>query len=250
MNSLPHFEEAFGKQGLVIPLFSNMIILKKAYLEIMDSEDPDDRRIEEILSSVYTTGHMAAMVLNRYPHVPFISEYQISISEAVEAHFLGLGHAAVAGLIPVIEGAGRNLARSKGLEHEYVGRTFSQLTEAVMAEVRERKLGDYEAVISVLKSFLSFIKDYFYSDSRSYLLSDRTNRNGISHGHFKDADYGTSLNFYKTLSALDALCLMAEFQVFPAKSTADSEVLALYYLTAKEAKQQRFRELGQFLSDS
>ncbi|QQN27123.1 MULTISPECIES: hypothetical protein [Pseudomonas syringae group] len=250
MGNLPHFEKAFGEQGLVIPLYSNRLTLDPAYKEITETPDPSDQRIEEILSRVYPPGHMAAMVVNRYPNVPFISKYQVTIRESVEAHFLGLDHVAVAGIIPVIEGVGRKLARSKGLEHKYIKQTFTNLTAHSIADVVANQLGDFRAIESVLNSFLTFLQKYFYRDSHNFPLSDKTNRHGITHGSFDDQDFGTPLNFYKTIGVLDVLCLISDFQVFPARSTPSSEVLALYYLTLKDNKSRMLQGYEEFLFGS
>lgn len=67
------------------------------------------------------------MVLNRYPNVPIVSEYKESIAEAVSAHFLGLGHVAVAGLIPVVEGIGRRLYEQRGLGERRGNRIVARL---------------------------------------------------------------------------------------------------------------------------
>ena len=250
MGNLQNYQNAFSRQGLVIPLYSNMLLLDQAYKEIIHTTAPSDQRIEEIIARAYPPGHMAAMVVNRYPNVPFIKEYQITIKEAVEAHYLGLDHVAVAGIVPVIEGAGRKLARSKGLEHRYIKKTFTNLTAHSIADIVAKQLGDFRAIESVLNSFLTFLQKYFYRDSHNFPLSDKTNRNGITHGSFDDRDFGTPLNFYKTVGVLDVLCLISDFQVFPARSTPSSEVLALYYLTLKDNKSRMLQGYEEWLFGS
>jgi hypothetical protein len=44
-----------------------------------------------------------------------VNLYQETIAEAILAHFSGLRHVAVGGLILVVEGIGRELARQRGL---------------------------------------------------------------------------------------------------------------------------------------
>jgi hypothetical protein len=74
--------------------------------------------LERVLARVYDAERLAAMVLNRYPQMPVISPFTQTISEATMAHFLGLHHVAVGGLIPVIEGAGRRLENERGLKRK------------------------------------------------------------------------------------------------------------------------------------
>src|SRR5450755_3354522 len=71
--------------------------------------------LESWLAGVYGPARMASMVANKYPQTPTIDLFSETISESVSAHFLGLHHVAVGGLIPVIEGAGRTLATERGL---------------------------------------------------------------------------------------------------------------------------------------
>lgn len=56
----------------------------------------------------------------------------LTISEAVAAHFLGLDHVAVAGLMPFIEGAGRKLAGSRAVpitRRDSIASVFEKLAE-------------------------------------------------------------------------------------------------------------------------
>jgi hypothetical protein len=69
-----------------------------------------------------------------------------------------------------------------------------------------------------------------------YPLVDKTNRHGIAHGFYADADYGRSLNFYKTIAAVDFLTLVASFTTnsisgFAPSQTLGSKTLARYYLS-------------------
>ena len=61
----------------------------------------------------------------------------------------------------------------------------------------------------MLDSFVCFIKDYFFSDSQGYPLTDGTNRNGIAHGAYTDAEYGRPISFYKTIAAVDFLTFVS-----------------------------------------
>ncbi len=39
---------------------------------------------------MYSAGHLAAMLLERYAHVPMVSPFRRQIGEAIEAAFLGV----------------------------------------------------------------------------------------------------------------------------------------------------------------
>jgi len=70
------------------------------------------------------------MLLERYRKVPVVKEFQASISEALEAAHLGLFHAAVSTLFPVIEGIIRECASSGG-------RSVGQGTQKLPGEIDE-----------------------------------------------------------------------------------------------------------------
>ncbi|AZD29300.1 hypothetical protein [Pseudomonas chlororaphis] len=251
MGSLKYYEEILGKNGLTIPPFSNFGILDKICAALQETDHPSDERIGDLLSEVYNARHLAAMVLDRYPNVPIIAEYRLSIAESVEAHFLGLGHVAVAGLMPVVEGAGRLLYEQRGLGSRRgngIVKRFQRLTNFAICEINEKQWGDYSEVESMLSSFQHFLKTCFFSDSDSYPLADNTNRNGVTHGFFTDKDFGSALNFYKTIGAIDMLCLISTFQVFPPLRTPESEALAMYYLTMRQHNNARREAWGKFLT--
>lgn len=249
MGSLGYFEEVFGKYGLMIPVFSNFGILQDLCAELAGVENPSDEEVQSVLSMVYTPGHLAAMVLSRYPIVPFVSDFKVSIAESVEAHFLGLGHVAVAGLMPVVEGVGRRLYEHKKLgprRGNGIVNRFNALTDLAIAEVNEQKLGDYAEVHSMLNSFRVFLGGFFYTDSEAYPISDKTNRNGVAHGAYDDGDFGSPLNFYKTIGAIDMLCLIATFQVFPPKATPESNALAMHYQSIRNLNNYNRHKWSEF----
>jgi hypothetical protein len=78
----------------------------------------DEVEVERVLGDFYTPDRMGAMVIHMYPQIPVIDLYQKTIAESVFAHFCRLHHVAVTGLMPVVEGAGRALARKRGTKHE------------------------------------------------------------------------------------------------------------------------------------
>ena len=68
-----------------------------------------------MLSIIYSPEYLAAMVLHRYLTTPCICNYKMIISESILAHFSGLDHIAVTGLMPVIEGAGLSIAKKMNI---------------------------------------------------------------------------------------------------------------------------------------
>lgn len=231
MGSLDSYAEELGRHGLMIPPFSNMGILHELIQIIREGPMDMDERLSAVLSQIYTPSHLAAMVVSRYAHTNVIALYAETISEAIEAHLLGLDHVAVAGLMPVIEGVVVRLSLLHGISaKKNTKQKFASLVSCAIERTNTVRTGDFQQVDSMLKAFLNFLENYFWEGSSNYPLPDRTNRHGILHGAYSDADYGYPINFYKTLTALDMLSWISEFQPFQPKPTPDSEALAAYYL--------------------
>jgi hypothetical protein len=193
--------------------------------------------LEVALSFIYDAERLASMVLHRYPRMPVIEQFAETIAESVSAHFLGLRHVSVGGLIPVIEGSGRRLAQNRGIKRDgSIGTVFSLLANDAKADVIKRHIGAVDQIVSMLDSFLTFIKRYFYSPSQAYPLADGTNRHGIAHGAYADTDYGRPINFFKAIAAVDFLTFVASLRTptmsgFAPERTADSHHLAERYIS-------------------
>jgi hypothetical protein len=168
--------------------------------------------LERALALLYEPEGLAAMVLHRYPAAPIVQDYKITIREAVEAHFMGLDHIAIGGLAPVIEGAGRRLADERSLAAGAVKDAFRMLAADCKAESQTERLGAPDEVASMMDSFAAFARDAFFANSKLYPFGDGTNRHGIAHGAYSDADYGSPINFYKTIAAVDFLTFVASFR--------------------------------------
>lgn len=69
-----------------------------------------------------------------------------------------------------------------------------------------------------------------------------TNRHGILHGAYADEDYGSPINFYKSIAAIDFLCLISAFKAHVSwmapNSTATSEGLSFVYFACQELSKQ------------
>lgn len=212
VRGLDHWAAALNSVGWFIPPFVQMGALGRMALAVTQgggAYGQDD--LERDLAGIYRATSLAAMVRLRYPVASSIQDYAVTIEEAVEAHVLGLDHVAVAGLIPVIEGAGRDLAARHGVKSAGVKEVFQGLTDACKAHATERQLGAVDEVLSMLDSFAAFAADFLYRKSTAYPLADKTNRHGITHGAYKDADYGRPLNFFKVIAAVDFLTFVSTF---------------------------------------
>jgi hypothetical protein len=74
---------------------------------------------------------------------------------------------------------------------------------------------------------------FFFAESTLYPFTDGTNRHGIAHGAYSDSDYGSPINFYKTIAAVDFLTFVSSFKAnlswLAPNSTPESMKLAAYY---------------------
>lgn len=233
--TLPHFEKAFSSVGWFLPPYVAMGFLGAMAAEILrKGNEVSQSDLERWLAQLYGADGLAAMVCSRYPITPVIAEYKETIAESIEAHFLGLHHVAVAGLVPVIEGTGRELLALRGLSCKSIRGVFTELTADCKRESVEKNLGAIGEIVSMMDSFSSFANNVLYVDSEKYPFIDGTNRHGITHGSFKDSDYGSPINFYKTIGAVNFLAFVSAFRAsiswFAPEVTPESVTLARYYL--------------------
>ena len=246
-HSLQTVASALTSVGWFVPPYVGVGLLETVALNITQTQGrftEDD--LERVLGFIYTPNHMSSMVVSRYPEFPVVALYRETIAEAIVAHFSGLRHVAVGGLMPVVEGIGRELARQRGLKSDvWVKTVFEELLTQAKEDVAQRKLGATQEIVDMLDAFLHFLKKYFFEDSRLYPLLDKTNRNGILHGAYRDADYGRPINFYKAISAVDILTFVSMLQTtkmsgFAPDRTAESTALAERY-TQLEDQSQRWK---------
>jgi hypothetical protein len=239
MGCLAHLERNFTSVGWFIPPYIQLGILSQIAAEIqVAGKQYTQRDLEGALARLYEPEGWAAMVLHRYPLAPIIRDYKITIREAIEAHFMGLDHIAVGGLVPVIEGAGRRLAAQRNLPSGSVRDVFMTLAADCKRESTTRNIGAPDEVASMMDSFSAFACQSFFANSKLYPFDDGTNRHGIAHGAYSDTDYGNPINFYKTIAAVDFLTFVSSFRAnisWLAPDLSESSMgLAAYY-----------RELGQ-----
>jgi hypothetical protein len=235
MGSLDHWNDRFAEVGWFIPPYVGKGFLSHVneLLGNRGATNPEDL-LEEILSCIYTREFLAGMVLERYPVVPHVSNFDVIISEAIEAHFLGLHHVAAAGLIPVIEGVGAQFATALGIATTGGKATLTKLADKLLQWLRARNIGEPAEIESMLNGFKKHVEEFLFQQSRGYLLPDKTNRHGIVHGHYADADFGRPLNFYKVMTAVNCLTFFATLtgsgiSVFAPDDSPNSEKLAAFY---------------------
>jgi hypothetical protein len=201
--------------------------------------------LEDTLARLYEPIGLAAMVIDRYPVAPVIKDYRETIAEAIEAHFFGLNHVAIGGLVPVIEGAGRQLAEQRGLTAKSARAVFTALADDCKEESASKSIGATDEIVSMMDSFSFFVREYLYVDSSLYPLVDKTNRHGITHGAYADADYGRPLNFYKAIAAIDFLTFVSSFRAhiswFAPNPSDASLKLASYYTGLRKLAAARVR---------
>lgn len=223
---------AFNKVGWFIPPYVMVGYLEQMVKKIEGGYITFDN-LSEALAPLYSPENLAAMVTERYPEIPYISEYKEIISESIEAHFSGSNHIAVSGLMPVIEGAGRKLLESRNLEAKSIRDVFATLAQDCKDEVITKQIGAVDEIVAMLASFHDFTDGHLYINSKKYPLPDNTNRHGILHGSFADEDYGDVINFYKAISAINFLCFVASLRIrissFAPSPTEKSRKLAAYY---------------------
>jgi len=234
VGSLDSWVTEFKKIGWFIPPYVTMGEMDNILGENGKNEtDLTQIELESILSSIYSENNLANLFIEKYSETPFINDYINILDNGIEAHFLGLHYSAVATLIPVIEGASRKLAVKRGVHDQYVKQTIRNICKSCKDEVVGRKLGAYEEVESMIDSFEFFVVNNLYSNSSTYPHEDNTNRNGIAHGSFDDSDYGTAINFYKTIAAINSLCFLSAIDAglswFPPKGSDASSKKTMYY---------------------
>jgi len=233
MGCLSHLERNFTSVGWFIPPYMQLGILGKIAAEIQAAGARYTQKdLEGALARLYEPVGLAAMVLHRYPVVPIIRDFKITIREAIEAHFMGLDHVAVGGLVPVIEGAGRQFAGQRNISGS-VKDVFNALATDCKRESATRNLGAADEVASMMDSFSAFASQNFFANSNLYPFDDGTNRHGIAHGAYSDADYGNPINFYKTIAAVDFLTFVGSFRanvswLGPNPSEASMRLAAYY----------------------
>ncbi len=239
---LARWKAAFAKVGWFIPAYVSTGTLDQ-FARLVDQvgDEFDQSHLEAVMEAIYAPERVVAMTLHRYPQTAIIKDFSVTITEAVQAHLIGLHHIAIGGLVPAIEGIGKRFCAERGLQQTRNStKLFKQLMDDIKRESLERNIGVTPEVEAMMDAFSHFTTEHLYAESTTYPLSDKTNRHGITHGDYADADYGSPLNFYKAISAIDVMTFVTIFRhpgsVFVPEMTPECEKFIASAKAQVEAK--------------
>jgi hypothetical protein len=232
LRSVNWFWPAYIRRGYVLDLVSRL-----------SSEPAGPKRtaiFETALPDLYTEGHLAAMLLHRYSVVPMVNTYSRQLSEAIEAAHLGLHHAAVALLIPTIEGIVREHATQGG--RDLGNAPAAKLNEELAAMVNHERQAHPRCAasaerVSMIETFSEFLTESLYKHTKLFAGDRQLNRHGTIHGIYRD--YGNAANFYVLISVIDLLAFILTFRtsgvsVLAPDVTLQARRLAVYYLALRD----------------
>jgi hypothetical protein len=198
------------------------------------------------LGVVYTPGHIASMLVDRYPQLSWLALHIETIRESVEVFFCGYRRVAIAGLLPVVEGVLQrmlNTVRTEGgvtgaeLLSQVISTECERATERLVyhrtwipQEYRERAfLEAFDEYIRMLGIFDTFGRTHLFANTSTVVDPSKLNRHGILHGKF--TEFGRDSNFFRLWSILDMLAFMMTLStsgvsVFVPELTAESAAFA------------------------
>lgn len=235
--------DAFKTVDWVVPAYFSVGAISMLASAIERAASPEQRQtiLRDVLPRLYNDDYLAAMLMERYRSTIHVRDFRMPVAEAIEAAAMGLPHAAVSTLTPVLEGVLRKIATERGGPEENGKKFFiiPELDELIAKE--ERSPHRYEERIVMLESLRDFFATRLYAKTKSYDGLDQLNRHGILHGIFDG--YGDSVNFYRLISLLDLLCFALALSHggsgFAPEDTPESRKLASYYRTAREHSMRR-----------
>ncbi|MFL9863979.1 hypothetical protein PQR67_07360 [Paraburkholderia fungorum] len=235
--------DAFKTVDWVVPAYFTVGAIDMLASAIESAASPEQRQtiLRDVLPRLYNDDYLAATLMARYSSTIYVRDFRMPIAESIEAAVIGLPHAAVSTLTPVLEGVLRKIAAErKGPEEN--GKKFfiiPELDELIANE--ERSPHRYGERIVMLESLRDFFAERLYAQTKNYGGLDQLNRHGILHGLFDG--YGDSVNFYRLISLLDLLCFALVLShggsAFASEDTPESRKLASYYQAAREHSLQR-----------
>jgi len=230
--SVRELARVFDAVDWIVPPYIQLGVLRQlaARIEAASAEDKHGV-LEEELGSIYDPSDIAVMLLERYAKTRHVADFKPAIAEAIEAAHLGMFHAAVSTLLPVVEGVIRKIATARG---QSVGNGTKKLVDEIDALITQQHVTGGGAAIErveMLESFRDFLKSKLLEHTSKYAGAGELNRHGILHGVF--STFGHEWNFYKVLSFLDLLCffiaISTNISALAPHRTPESERLASYY---------------------
>lgn len=246
-NELQRAAKIFEELGWLFPAYYQIGYLRRlaSAIEQESTSEAKHSLLAASLKSMYDSSTMAVMLLERYNKIPHISDFKEVISNSIEAFHLGLTHAAIASLIPVIEGTIRKLARQ--LSRSFRKNIFANLLATIDALINEEKASNSGVVderVMMLNGFRRIVAEHLFANTENYSGRGRLNRNGILHGIYNPTDYGHASNFYKLISVIDMICFFVSLRtpdvsILAPDTTEESEQLANYYRALRVLAQRR-----------
>jgi hypothetical protein len=246
-NELQRAARTFEELGWLFPAYYQIGHLRRLAraLEQEPSLEAKHLLLETSLKNMYEPSNIAAMQLERYNKAPHISEFKEVISDSIEAFHLGLTYAAIASLIPVIEGILRKVAQN--LSKPFKGNIFANLLATIDALINKEKFSIPEIKderIMMLMGFRKIVAEHLFVSTKNYSGHGRLNRNGILHGIYNPTEYGYESNFYKLISVIDIICFFISLRspdvsALAPDTTEATEQLANYYRELRALAQRR-----------
>jgi hypothetical protein len=235
-NDLERLSAVFKSVDWVVPAY--MPVGGISTIAAMLEREPASKReeiLEWVLPGLYDEERLASMLLGLYNRAIYIRDFKVQITEAIEAWHAGLHHAAVATMIPVLEGIVRKIAK-EGDRNIGSGtkKLIDELDELIAKE--DRSPHRYGERIVMLTGLRDFFAERLLKNTDNYDGLDQLNRHGILHGIFEE--YGAAVNFLRLITQLDLLCFAMVLahggSSFAPDRTPESKKLADYYRTLKQ----------------
>lgn len=236
-NGLDRMAAIFKSVDWVVPAYISMGVISKVGGLIEGAPASQKQAVlEEALLRIYDEAHFASFLLGLYSQTRHVRDFRVQISEAIEAWHLGLHHAAVATMVPVLEGVVRKIAQESQREvGKGTRKVIAELDELIAKE--NRSPGRFEERIVMLTGLRDFFADRLLTDTDNYAGLDRLNRHGILHGIFEQ--YGAAINFLRLITLLELICFAMVLthggSSFSPEYTADAAKLADRYRRLHEA---------------
>jgi len=235
INGSERWREAFRSVDWVIPAYVSTGALSSVAALIEQATGPDKQTVlQAALPFFYNAERLSSMLLGLYRQTMHVRDFAVQISEAIEAFYFGLPHAAIATLIPVLEGVIRKIAREGQRDvGSGTAKLIDELNELIDRE--DRSPHRYEERLLMLQTLRDFFSERLLKSTSTYAGLDQLNRHGILHGIFDQ--YGDPTNFVRLITLLDLLCfamaLVHGGSCFAPDHTPESKRLAAHYRKLK-----------------
>jgi hypothetical protein len=228
---IQHVATVFKSVDWLVPAYLSIGGIRQLASQI-EAAGPDAGRyiLHVTLSNVYDEEYLSSMLLGLYCKTIYVKDFKVQISDAIEASFSSLDHAAIATLIPVLEGVIRKIAQANNRD---VGSGTRKLIDELnhMISLERQSPQSFEERLVMLEALKDFFADRLLQNTGSYAGFDEFNRHGILHGIF--GKYGSQINFFRAITILDLLCFilmpLSRTSVFAPVATAESITLSEHY---------------------